>query len=137
MRVFTSTRRARSAAAMLVAAVVLAVPAMAGATTGGFTTTLKVPTHKPKLGQTWIATGTATKGAAKLSGHVRYLMILLGLTEHTDPWKPFKDGHFAETLNFPKTGVATLAVGLKMTFSLQVKTKYGTKTINEVLVEQK
>ena len=77
------------------------------------------------------------KGKTKLDGKVRYLMIVLGGTQHTDPWKPFSAGRYKEVLHFPSTGVAALAVGLKMTFRLQVKTKYGVKTLNTSIVEQK
>jgi hypothetical protein len=112
-------------------------PASAGAAGAGFTATMHVPTLTPVLGQTWIVTGSATKGATKLSGKVRYQMIVLGAVEHTDPWKSFSGGRFKEVLVFPKSGLAALAVGLKMTFSLQLKTKDGSKTLNATIVEQK
>jgi hypothetical protein len=131
-----SPSRARITAAALASVTALVVPAAARAGTG-FTATMHIPTHTPTLGQTWIVTGTATKGAAKLSGRVRYQMIVLGAVQHTDPWKPFSAGRFKEVLVFPKSGLAVLAVGLKMTFSLQLETKDGSKTLNTTIVEQK
>jgi hypothetical protein len=129
--------RTRAAIAALASVAVLCGPAVAGASATSFSTTEHVPTTTPTLGQTWVVNGTVTKGKTKLNGKVRYLMIVLGSTQHTDPWKPFSNGHYKEVLQFPKTGVAALAVGLKMTFSLQIKTKYGTKTLNTAIVEQK
>jgi hypothetical protein len=129
--------RTRAAIAALASVAALCGPAIANASAQSFSTTEHVPTTTPTLGQTWIVTGTATKGKTKLDGKVRYLMIVLGQTQHTDPWKTFSGGHYKEVLQFPKTGVAALAVGLKMTFSLQIKTKYGVKTLNTSIVEQK
>ncbi len=71
---------------------------------------MHVPTTTPHLGQTWVVTGNVTKGTTKLSGKVRYQMVVLGIVQHTDPWKPFTGGTYKETLSFPKTGTATLAV---------------------------
>jgi hypothetical protein len=132
-----STGRVRAAAVALASTAALLVPASAGAAGAGFSATMQVPTHTPTLGQTWIVTGTATRGATKLSGKVRYQMIVLGAVQHTDPWKPFSGGRFREVLVFPKTGLATLAVGLKLTFSLQLKTKDGSRTLKTTIVEQK
>ena len=121
---------------MIASLIAVVMPAVASAA-AGFTATMNVPTHTPVLGQTWVVTGSATKGATKLSGKVRYQMVVLGAVQHTDPWKPFSAGHYKEVLLFPSTGVAALAVGLKMTFRLQLKTKYGTRTLSTTIVEQK
>jgi hypothetical protein len=137
MELISSHGRPRSAIAVFVSVAALLGPAVAGASASGFTTTEHVPTDTPKLGQTWVITGTASKGKTELAGKVRYLMIVLGSTQHTDPWKSFSGGHYKEVLQFPSTGVAAMAVGLQMTFSLQVKTKYGVKTLNTSIVEQK
>lgn len=109
--------------AVMVAALVLAIPASASA--ASFTAHLKAPNHTPTAGRNWPITVTATRGRAKLSGSVRYRFLYNGTVVGRHFGRNFKHGVCHDKLLFPAT-----AVGFPLTLQVVVKTKYGTDYID-------
>ena len=107
----------------LLAALALAVPATASA--AAFKAHLTAPNHSPTANKPWPITVTATRGATKLSGSVRYQFLLYGSVVSRQPGHSFTRGIYHDVLMFPST-----AVGSSLTLRVIVKTKYGTVDLN-------
>jgi hypothetical protein len=112
----------RSVVALLALVAALAVPATAFA--GGFSARLIAHGHTPRVGL-WPLTVTATRGAKKLSGTVRYQYLYQGSIVRKTSGGSFRHGVYHDELKWP-----TQAVGHKITLQVVVNTKYGTDYLN-------
>jgi hypothetical protein len=121
-------RRQRRRPASLIPRMLLAASAtlfvLAGtsaASTAAFTARLQAPNHAPVAGKPWPITVTATRGATKLSGTVRYRFLFGGQAVSTQPGHAFTKGVYHDTLVFPAQ-----AIGSPLTLQVIVATRYGT-----------
>jgi len=122
------------AVAALVTVAVLALPASASA--APFKAVLHAPNHAPnhtpKVNTKWKITVDVTRGAAKLSGSVKYEFVFGGAVVGHQPGHSFTNGVYRDGLVFPAS-----AVGMKLTLRTIVKTKYGTVTLPWTVMTQK
>ena len=123
-------RRGRMIVAAVVAVVLLALPASASA--APFKAMLHAPNHTPKVNTKWKITVDVTRGAAKLSGSVKYEFVFGGAVVGHQPGHSFTNGVYRDGLVFPAS-----AVGMKLTLRTIVKTKYGTVTLPWTVMTQK
>lgn len=117
---------ARSAlrSVFLVMAVAVALVLPASALAGGFSATLKIGSHEPKVGAQPI-TVTATRGSQKLSGTVRFQFLYQNTVVSKQPGGKLSGGVYRTKLLWPAR-----AVGHSITLQVVVQTKYGTDKLN-------
>jgi len=115
-------KRIRTTILLLSTLGLLAVPATALA--GSFTAKLQIGSHQPKVGYQPL-TVTATKGATKLAGTVRYQFLFDGQVVSKQPGGKFSHGVYHDKLKWPSD-----AVGHTITLQVVVNTKYGTDYLN-------
>jgi hypothetical protein len=108
----------------LVIAVAVALALPASALAGGFSATLKIGSHEPKVGAQPI-TVTATRGSQKLSGTVRFQFLYQGTIVSKQPGGKLSNGVYRTKLLWPAR-----AIGHTITLQTVVQTKYGTDKLN-------
>jgi hypothetical protein len=108
----------------LVIAVAVALALPASALAGGFSSTLKIGSHEPKVGAQPI-TVTATHGSQKLSGTVHFQFVYQGTVVSTQPGGKLSRGVYRTKLLWPAR-----AVGHSITLRVVVQTRYGTDDLN-------
>ena len=108
----------------LVIAVAVALALPASALAGGFSATLKIGSHEPKVGAQPI-TVTATRGSQKLSGTVRFQFLYQGTIVSKQPGGKLSNGVYRTKLLWPAR-----AIGHTVTLQTVVQTKYGTDKLN-------
>lgn len=112
--------------------VTLALPASAMASS--FKLTPHIANHTPTIGVKWPITVDVDKGKTKLSGSVKYQFLFQGSVVSTQPGHSFKNGVYKDLLLFP---ASRTPAGITLTIKIEVKTKYGTESLNWRVTPQK